>query len=125
MTFMSREARGFLEAPIAARPGWLSATGSTTTSGRYSSIPGPTRTIYAGATEAANAFAARFDAFGGLTFSTYLGGLHSFGSSVTVDRDGSIVVGGSAGRGFPLIRPLQAAYGGGNDAFVARIAVQP
>lgn len=78
-------------------------------------------TIYIGATAASNAFVARFDPAGALTFSSYLGGLRATGASVAVDRSGSIIVGGAAGREFPLVQSLQRPYGGAGDAFVARI----
>jgi hypothetical protein len=83
--------------------------------------PSEPGTIYIGATAASNAFVARFDPAGALTFSSYLGGLQASGASVAVDRTGAIIIGGSAGRGFPLTQALWPQYGGSGDAFVARI----
>ena len=80
-------------------------------------------TIYAGATAASNAFVVRFDTSGEITFSTYLGGRHSAGASVTAHPDGSMVVGGVTASAFPLARPIQSTYRGENDAFLARIVV--
>ena len=85
--------------------------------------PFPARTIYAGATDASNAFVTRFDASGQVTFSTYLGGFQSSGASVTTARDSSIVVAGGAGQGFPQVRPFEPAYRGGLDAFLTRISL--
>ena len=82
-------------------------------------------TIYIGATAASNAFVARFDPAGALTFSSYLGGLQAAGTSVAVDRSGSIIVGGTAGREFPLVQSLHRQYGGAGDAFLARIVSWP
>jgi photosystem II stability/assembly factor-like uncharacterized protein len=82
------------------------------------SAPG---TIYIGVTAASNAFVARFDPAGALTWSSYLGGLQATGASVAVDREGSIVVTGAAGLDFPGVQRLQKFYRGAGDAFVARI----
>jgi hypothetical protein len=84
--------------------------------------PSSPGTIYIGATGASNAFIVRFDSVGALTFSTYLGGLNAVGSSVAVDRNGAIIVAGTAGREFPLRRPIQRTYGGAGDAFLASVA---
>lgn len=87
--------------------------------------PATPGTLYAGATSASNAFVARFDTMGRLTFSTYLGRIYASGSGVAADPRASIVVAGVAGRNFPLTRPGQSTYGGAMDAFIARIAVRP
>lgn len=84
------------------------------------SAPG---TIYIGATASSNAFVARFDPNGALTFSSYLGGLQASGSSIAVDPTGAIIVGGEAGRGLPLVSALQTQYRGSGDAFLARIVL--
>ena len=86
--------------------------------------PSSPGTIYIGATAASNAFVARFDPSGALTFSSYLGGLDASGTSVAIDRDGALTVGGTARRNFPLVRPLQKRYGGAADAFVAKIVLR-
>ena len=86
--------------------------------------PSTPETIYIGATAASNAFVARFDPAGALTFSSYLGGLQAAGANVAVDRSGSIIVGGTAGRDFPLVQSLQRQYGGAGDAFLARIVLR-
>jgi photosystem II stability/assembly factor-like uncharacterized protein len=83
--------------------------------------PSSPATIYIGATAASNAFIARFNPSGALTLSTYLGGLSAAGSSIAIDRNGAILVGGTAGREFPLVRPIQPQYGGAGDAFLARV----
>jgi hypothetical protein len=81
-------------------------------------VPG---TIYIGATHASNAFVAKFNPSGMLTFASYLGGLDAAGSSIAVDRHGAIIVAGTAGREFPLLQGIQKRYAGASDAFVARI----
>ena len=58
---------------------------------------------------------------GAVTFASYLGGLKAAGASVALDSAGSIIVGGTAGREFPLVQPLQRQYGGAEDGFLARI----
>jgi hypothetical protein len=87
--------------------------------------PEEPRTIYVGTTGASNAFVAAFDASGTLTFSTYVGGRSSAGAGITVERSGTIVVAGTAGREFPLVCAIQSRYAGATDAFLARISVRP
>jgi hypothetical protein len=82
------------------------------------SVPG---TIYIGATGASNAFVAKFNPAGMVTFASYLGGLKAAGSSIAVDRTGAIIVAGTAGREFPQVQSIQKRYAGAGDAFVARI----
>ena len=59
-----------------------------------------------------------------IVYSTYLGGtLADQALDLAVAADGSVVLTGlTASLDFPLVNPLQAAHGGGSDAFVARIA---
>jgi hypothetical protein len=78
-------------------------------------------TIYVGATASSNAFVTRFDPSGAVTLSSYLGGLNATGTSIATDRNGALIVGGTAAHGFPLMQPLQRSYHGAIDAFVARI----
>jgi hypothetical protein len=58
-------------------------------------------------------------------FSTYLGGsLDDVGLGIAVDsRGNSYVTGFTSSSDFPLVDPMQPGFGGGFDAFVARIAV--
>ena len=59
-----------------------------------------------------------------IVYSTYLGGtLADQALDLAVAADGSVILTGlTASLDFPLVNPLQAAHGGGSDAFVARIA---
>ena len=71
-------------------------------------------------------FVARLDPTGSqLLYSTYLGGSdYDSAGGLALAADGSVyVAGGTASPNFPLVHPLQPAYGGGSfDAFVARLS---
>jgi len=59
-----------------------------------------------------------------LVYSTYLGGSsYDSGSSIALDSTGAVyVLGTTASTDFPLMNPMQGAYGGGfEDAFVTKI----
>jgi hypothetical protein len=58
-----------------------------------------------------------------LVYSTYLGGSGGeFGSGIAVDSAGNAYVTGStSSTNFPTANPLQSAYGGAQDAFVAKL----
>lgn len=71
-----------------------------------------------------DAFVARLNPSGcALAFSTYLGGkAKDAANNIAVDSSGaSYVVGTTSSNDFPIQSPLQAATGGGNDAFVAKM----
>jgi hypothetical protein len=71
-----------------------------------------------------DAFVAKLDPSGStLIYSTYLGGSSSeIGTAVTPDSGGNAyVVGGTGSPDFPTRNPIQASYGGGGDAFVAKL----
>jgi hypothetical protein len=84
----------------------------------------------AGPVQAANgggardAFVAKLNPAGSaVVYSTYLGGgAEDIGRAIAVDGAGAAYVAGRAGTGFPTTAPLQAASGGGPDAFVAKLA---
>jgi len=74
-----------------------------------------------------DAFVAKFNAQGGLAFSTYLGGTdEDVGRGVSVDSQGNALVAGTTkSADFPVENAFQPAYGGGvgfGDAFVAKIS---
>src|ERR1700740_2883118 len=58
-----------------------------------------------------------------LSYSTYLGGSdYDQGYGIAVDGSGNAYVSGyTASTNFPTANPLQAANGGGYDAFVAKL----
>jgi hypothetical protein len=61
-----------------------------------------------------------------LVYSTFLSGTDSNvvgteGRAIAVDASGNAVVTGFTSQGFPLQNPSQAVFGGGQDAFVAKI----
>ena len=71
-----------------------------------------------------DAFAAKLNAAGtALVYSTYLGGSsQDIGWGIAVDAGGSAYLTGyTVSTNFPTASPLQAANGGSNDAFVAKI----
>jgi hypothetical protein len=82
-----------------------------------------------GAIQAANqgqqdAFVAELSGTGTLVYSTYLGGSgNDRGAAIAVDGSGNAyVTGGTLSSNFPTANPLQAANGGGQDCFIAKLA---
>jgi hypothetical protein len=70
------------------------------------------------------AFVSKVNPFGAaLVYSTYLGGAsQSHASSIAVDAGGNAYVAGvAASAGLPVKAPIQSAFGGGHDAFVAQL----
>jgi uncharacterized repeat protein (TIGR01451 family) len=59
-----------------------------------------------------------------LVYSTYLGGSgYDYGYGIAVDSAGNAYVTGvTASTNFPTVNALQPSYGGGGDAFLAKIA---
>lgn len=71
-----------------------------------------------------DAFITKLNANGtALVYSTYLGGSgKELGEGVALDSGGNAyVTGGTSSTNFPTSNPLQAANGGGTDAFVAKV----
>ena len=76
---------------------------------------------FAGGTQA---FVAKLSFSGSLIYAAFFGGPndHAVGSAVAVDARGNVYLAGStASPAFPTKNPLQAAYGGGADAFVLEL----
>ncbi len=74
-----------------------------------------------------DAFVTELSASGSfLVYSTYLGGSGvENGAGIAVDSSGNVyVTGGTDSTNFPTMNPLQPAYGGNGDAFVAKFAAQ-
>jgi hypothetical protein len=88
------------------------------------SAPG---TVYVGSSGQWDAFAARLSPDGSaLEYSTYLGGASfEYGNAIALDSTGSAyIVGATTSVDFPVVNPLQAAFAGTRDLFVAKISPQ-
>ena len=84
----------------------------------------PLPTLCRLSTAASDAFVAKLNPTGSaLVYSTYLGGsVDDFGYGIAVDSAGdAYVTGFTESTNFPTANPLQATFGGGNDAFVAKL----
>ena len=70
-----------------------------------------------------NAFVAKLNPTGSaLVYSTYLGGSgYDGGASIAVHLGNAYVTGQATSTNFPTVNPLQPAYGGAGDAFVAMV----
>jgi|GEM_PF-836780 len=79
----------------------------------------PIQSTFGGGTSD-DAMIVKFSAAGTLLMSTFYGaGSAERAMDVALGANGQILVGGQAGAGFPLLNPVQSAYGGGSrDAFV-------
>ena len=84
----------------------------------------PVQSVFGGATDA---FVTKLTPAGAISFSSYLGGANvEHAGGVAVDASGNMyVAGGTLSVNFPLVAPLQAANGGNQDAFVAKISTSP
>ncbi len=71
-----------------------------------------------------DAFVTKLSSTGAMVFSTYLGGSQNeHAGGIAVDATGNVyVAGGTFSTNFPTKSPLQSANGGGQDAFVTKIA---
>lgn len=78
----------------------------------------------------ADAFLARVDSFGALSFSTFLGGLESEAAEtgeeaafgVAIDQLGSVYLTGvTSAANFPLVKPFQSSFGGVSDCFIVKM----
>jgi hypothetical protein len=104
-------------------------TGSTSSTDFPTAIPlqpfgGGTCNGYYFTGPCSDTFVAKLNPAGSaLIFSTYLGGSNAdTGSSIAVDSSGSAYVTGmTSSTDFPTKNPLQPAYGGSGDAFVAKL----
>jgi hypothetical protein len=69
-----------------------------------------------------NGFIAKFDSAGNRLFFSYLGGSSvDVVTGVAVSNTGVLLTGYTASRDFPIVNPIQAAYGGNYDAFVCNL----
>jgi hypothetical protein len=106
----------------------LDASGSAYVTGETSSLNFPTvnplQPGNAGGSPPYDAFVAKLNPSGSaLVYSTYLGGTgYDRGESIAVDSTGNVhVAGPTVSSDFPLANALQTIYGGGEDAFVAKL----
>src|SRR5438094_3145206 len=103
----------------------VDAAGSAYVTGSTSSADFPTaNALQAAKAGFQNAFVTKLNPTGSaLVYSTYLGGSGGDGGTgIAVDTAGSAYVTGSTSSiDFPTVNPLQAAYGGGGDAFVSKL----
>jgi hypothetical protein len=82
----------------------------------------PLQAVYGGGDQ--DAFVAKLNPAGtALVYATYLGGgAPDQGTGIAVDSSGNAyVMGSTESPDFPTVSPLQALYGGGYDAFVAKL----
>jgi hypothetical protein len=103
----------------------VDAASNAYVTGRTFSRDFPTRNpLQAAFGGGADGFVAKLNPTGsGLVYSTYLGGNNSdLGRRIAVDAAGNAYVSGqTASTNFPTQNPLQPAYAGGFDAFVAKL----
>jgi len=103
----------------------VDASGNAYVTGETHSTNFPTASPLQAATGGGDdAFVAKLNPAGSaLVYSTYLGGgLDEYGSGIAVDASGNAyVTGRTYSTNFPTASPLQATYGGGGDAFVAKL----
>jgi hypothetical protein len=98
-------------------------TGYTTTTD-FPVTPGVFQTTCNVGIDCIDAFVTKLNPSGSaLVYSTYLGGGNTdAGSGIAVDSEGNAYVTGyTESTNFPTMSPLQAANGGGSDAFVAKL----
>src|SRR5258708_3415790 len=70
-----------------------------------------------------DAFVAKLSPTGALVYSTYLGGGgNDSGSGIAIDSSGAAFVTGSTNGGFPTVNAVQSNFGGGYDAFFAKLS---
>jgi len=103
----------------------VDAAGSAYVTGSTSSTDFPTANpLQAAKAGFQNAFVTKLNPTGSaLVYSTYLGGSGAdVGVGIAVDAAGAAyVTGQTSSTDFPTVNPLQAAYGGGSDAFVSKL----
>ncbi len=103
----------------------VDSTGNAYVAGYTDSTNFPTRNAYQNSNRGSeNAFVAKLSSSGTLVYSTYLGGNGSdAAAAIAVDSSGdAYVAGGTTSTNFPTAAPLQAASGGNQDAFIAKLS---
>ena len=87
------------------------------------SFPNSLQPIFGGPSTGTDAFVTKVDTTGAQVWWTYLGGGgNDSGTGIALDSSGNVYVTGQTfSTNFPTVNPVQPAYGGGGDAFVAEI----
>ncbi len=110
---------------IAVDSGGNAYVTGVTASTDFPVTPGALQTVCnSGCSPHGDAFVAKLNPAGSaLAYSTYLGGNGpDYGYGIAVDTAGNVyVTGGTSSTDFPTMSPLQPAFGGGEDGFVAKI----
>jgi hypothetical protein len=70
-----------------------------------------------------DAFAAKFNTYGALVYSTYFGGSSDdFGRGISLDEAGNVyLLGRTASTNFPTVNPLRSTLSGNADLYVAKL----
>jgi hypothetical protein len=94
-----------------------------TTSGGFPTLNASQNT-YGGSTS--DAFVVKLNPSGALNYSTYLGGTGiDQGAGIATDGTGAAYVTGGTSGNFPTLNAAQGTFGGGSDAFVAKLNPSP
>jgi hypothetical protein len=102
-------------------PGAAYVTGVTT--GTFPTLNASQNTFGGGTSDA---FVVKLNASGSLNYSTYLGGTGiDTGTGIATDGTGAAYVTGGTSGGFPTLNPAQGTFGGGSDAFIAKLNPSP
>ena len=118
-TYLGGTGNDFAEGIVVDSHGWAALAGRTDSPDFP--LVNPLQSLLTGFSDL---FISRLSPAGDLlTFSTYLGGTGSdWGIAIAVDADDSLyVAGGTDSPDFPLLNPVQAAWGGYSDAFALKL----
>jgi len=81
---------------------------------------------YGGGTGLTDAFIVKLNPSGSLNYSTYLGGTGTDrGYGIATDGTGAAYVTGGTSGSFPTLNAAQGTFGGGSDAFIAKLNPSP
>jgi uncharacterized protein (TIGR03437 family) len=119
-TFLGGSGDDFIYAIVVDSSGTLYVTGSTGSADFPVTLAAYQPRI-AGATDA---FISKLSPSLTLNYSTYLGGTDKDGAdSIAVDSSGAVYIAGqTSSTNFPMVNPLQKAFGGASDIFIAKLS---